>query len=142
METEGIDGVLLDAVCSRGERHEVSKRKGGSYIGGSTIVGPHTGWFSGVGGNRKRTAKKAVSKNKKRKQRLARIIEEAEAQEEFRRQRREMAQTRLKLHEQVEDQPVPVDHRANARMSRVAVVRKKRARPVLRLKSDKSGADK
>ena len=128
---------MLYSVCPDGEQHKMSRRKSGSYIGGHTIVGPHTGWFSGVSRSKKRAAKKAESKSKKSKGRLARIIEQAEAEEEFRRQRRELTQARLKSHKQSVDQPASSDSRANARMSRVTVVRKKRARPVLHLRSDK-----
>jgi hypothetical protein len=105
----------------------MSKR--GSYIGGHTIVGPHTGWFSGVG--KKRKAKKKKTKAKKALTKFARIEEEEARLEAFRRQRREESQVRLKKLPDASESAMS-SARTRARMTDVEVVRKARTRSVLK----------
>jgi hypothetical protein len=105
----------------------MSKR--GSYIGGHTLVGPHTGWFSGVGGKRK--AKKPASKRGPKK---AVLLAEAEAEREATRmERRQANQERVAKLPEAEESAL-LSRRTRARMSTVEVVRKTRSQPVLKLK--------
>ncbi len=102
--------------------------KKGSYIGGHTLVGPHTGWFSGVGGKRK--SKKV--KSKKGPTRLERIAAEEAGRESLRQARRAENETRLAKLPEAEESAL-LSRRTRARMAKVDVVRKTRTRPILKL---------